>query len=135
MSKKCRNHSEEKRIKADAGQLAPKNSKALRDNAGRERGFDSHQPSQYPRAGCFTSRKGIPNERPQILHQTQHPAVPTDSAGSHSLQRLPVCTVSVEWRVFGSTEPSRHHDVAPVFLVATASGEARKKSSASAKQQ
>ena len=79
--------------------------------------------------------KEFPNEQPQVLHQMQHPAVPPDYAGIHSVQRLPVRALSMAWRVFGSTEPSRHHDVAPVFLVATASDEARKKSSASAKQQ
>lgn len=71
--------------------------------------------------------KEFPNEQPQVFHQTQHPAVPTDPAGSHSLQRLPVCALSVEWRAFGSTEPSRYHNAAPVFLVATASDEARTK--------
>lgn len=67
------------------------------------------------------------NEQPQVLHQTQHPVVPLDPASSRPLQRLSVCVLSVAWRVFASTEPSRHHDVAPVFLVATASGEARTK--------
>jgi len=39
-SKKYRDHSEEKRIKAGMSQLEPRNRRALRDNAGRNRRFD-----------------------------------------------------------------------------------------------
>lgn len=106
-----------------------KASKAGRCGSQRGAGKGSITASHHSILAPVSSRreKEFLNEQPQVLHKTQHPAVPTDPAGSHSLQRLPIRALSVEWRVFGSTEPSRHHNAAPVFLVVGASGEARTK--------